>query len=188
MDWPHADTQVGFIPLILPGTWGKYLRVSSFRLCSSVHCLYIYVLHHIAFFHYFLPFSFLMSLWWIAGSRLCVLMASFSIVALWAIQLKMPRKAILKMHVLYASSNKSPPASAGRWFWQYCLHENLYLEKAKSSELFLCQLYSIINETMQCAWYFPGSQYSHQKFFVSVFSLPVWDHENLPVESAFVLI
>lgn len=62
------------------------------------------------------------------------------------------------------------PASSRRRFWQYCLYENLYLEKAEPSKLFLCQLYSIINETTQHAWDFPGSRYSHQKYVFTLFS------------------
>lgn len=60
-------------------------------------------------------------------------------------------------------------ASAGIWLWQYRLYENLYLEKASPSKLILCQLYSIINKTSQCASDFPASQYSLEKYLFSLF-------------------
>lgn len=61
----------------------------------------------------------------------------------------------------------------------FLLDDGSALEKTKLSKLILSQWLHLINETTQCTWEFPGSQYSFQKYMFSHYYLQVWGHENV---------
>ena len=90
----------------------------------------------------------------------------------------MPRRTVLKMHVLYLHLQTRVPFLKGRHSWQYRLYDNLFVDKP--SKLILQWLCSIINETNQFEISLEVNIHLRSKCFHSFLY-----YESLP---AFVLI